>query len=197
MIFLTKDLLINTGTNRACYFHPYDFSKCIKIDIRKNKETKNEIKYYKRLKMKNISFEMLSKFYGYEETNLGEATIFELIRNSNGEISKEMDKFLNTNSADDAKKILKHLPLLKKYLFSNKIYVKDLNPVNIMYQINDKDSRLVIIDGLSHTNYNPLFYIFDIFLLKKIENSWNRFIKIISKKDIFNKNPYLKSYLEL
>ena len=86
---------------------------------------------------------------------------------------------------------------MKKYIFDNKIYVKDLNPVNVMYQIKKKSNRLVIIDGLAHSNYNPFFYICDFFIMNKIKNSWNRFIKIIGKKDIIKQNPYLKMYLEL
>lgn len=197
MFFLTKELLINEGTNRACYSHPSDYLKCIKIDIRENKETENELKYYRKLKKSNVPFEMISEFYGYEQTNLGKATVFELIRDDDGKISQEMDKFLDNNSVDDIEKILKHLPLLKKYIFDNKIYVKDLNPVNVMYQIKKKSNRLVIIDGLAHSNYNPFFYTCDFFIMNKIKNSWNRFIKIIGKKDIIKQNPYLKMYLEL
>ncbi|MFW2454214.1 YrbL family protein, partial [Aliarcobacter butzleri] len=105
---------------------------------------------------------------GYEQTNLGKATVFELIRDDDGKISQEMDKFLDNNSVDDIEKILKYLPLLKKYIFDNKIYVKDLNPVNVMYQIKKKSNRLVIIDGLAHSNYNPFFYICDFFIMNKI-----------------------------
>ncbi len=200
MLFLSKDLLVNIGTNRACYEHPKESSKCLKIDLKQNKETKRELKYYKRLQKENIPFTMLSKYYGSQETNYGKAEVFELIRDINGKISKEVDKYLNdtNNSFENIENLLKCIPQLKKYIFENKIYVKDLNTVNVMYQRNEnsKESRLVIIDGLAHSNYNPIFYSCDYFILKKIEISWKSFIKSIKRKSIVKQNPQLFRYLQ-
>lgn len=49
MIFLDESLYINKGTNRVCYVHPNDKTKCLKIDLKDSKETKRELKYYKQL----------------------------------------------------------------------------------------------------------------------------------------------------
>ncbi|QDF29532.1 YrbL family protein [Halarcobacter anaerophilus] len=199
MLFLTEDLLVNKGTNRVCYKHPKESSKCLKIDLKQNKETKRELKYYKRLEKKNIPFTMLSRYYGSEETNYGKAEVFELIRDSNGKVSKEVDKYLNdsNSSFEDIENLLKCIPFFKKYIFENKIYVKDLNTVNVMYQKNEnsKENRLVIIDGLAHSNYNPIFYSCDYFVLKKIEICWEKFIKSIKKKSIIKQNPQFLKYL--
>lgn len=198
MVLLNDDLFINEGTNRACYKDPTEISKCLKIDIRKNKETKSEIKYYRRLEKNDISFEMLSKYYGKKDTNYGEAESFELIKDFDGSISKEMDKYLDdtNNSLEDIETLLKYIPLLKEYIFKNKIYVKDLNTVNIMYQIKENNKRrLVIIDGIAHSNYNPLFYICKFFILKKITISWNKFITSVKNKNIIQKNPHFLRYI--
>ncbi|MGB5919242.1 YrbL family protein [Arcobacter sp.] len=199
MYFLNEELFVNKGTNRICYKDPTDSSKCLKIDIRENKETKRELKYYKRLEKNNISFKMLSKYYGTVETNYGKAEVFELIRDYDGKISQEVDKYLNDSNKkiEELEKILKNIPLLKKYIYENRIYVKDLNTVNIMYQKSkDSNERLVIIDGLAHSNYNPFLYRFDLFILKKINESWNNFIKSIVKKPVVQKNPQYLKYLK-
>lgn len=197
MIFLDDSLYINKGTNRVCYKHPNDKTKCLKIDLRENKETKRELKYYKKLIEKDIPFDFLSKYYGEVDTNLGKAEVFELIRDNDETISMEVDKYLkNSNSIEEIENLLKLVPLLKKYIYENKIFVKDLNTVNIMYQQNIDKSRLVIIDGLSHSNYNPFFYICDYFLNKKINRSWNNFINSLIKREKIKENSKLMKYLK-
>ncbi|WP_419776863.1 YrbL family protein [Malaciobacter marinus] len=160
MLKLNEDLLVNKGTNRACYKHPLEHNKCIKIDLIENNETKRELKYYKKLIKDNTSFKMISHYYGSIITNLGKAEVFELIKDYDGSVSKEIDQYMldSSYSIEDIEEILKNISLLKKYLYENKIYVKDLNPVNVVFQkINTSTNRLVIIDGLAHSNYNPFF----------------------------------------
>ncbi len=197
MLFLNENLFINKGTNRVCYEHPHEKIKCLKIDLTKNKETKRELKYYKILSKNNISFDMLSRYYGSVETNLGIAESFELIRNFDGSIAIELDKYLNNLNISDneIEEIIKCIPSLKQYLYKNRIYVKDLNTVNIVYKRNKLNSKLVIIDGLAHSNYNPFLYQSDYFILKKIDKSWEKFVNSIKRKELIKSNPFFKNYL--
>lgn len=198
MISLKNTFLINNGTNRACFKNPIDPNQCIKITISgNNKETLNEIKYYQILEEKDSSFEMISKYFGTIETSKGKGYIFELIKDYNGNISKEVDKYINEGNNKVLEEILGLLPSLKKYLKDERIYVKDLNTVNIVFQkINEKESRLVIIDGLAHSNYNPLFYRINYFINKKIEKSWAKLFNSIYNRDIIQKNLSFKSKLD-
>lgn len=127
---------------------------------------------------------MISKYYGIEETNQGMGYKFELIRDYDNNISKEVDKYLDNpfSNQEDIQEILKLLPQLKEYLFSEKIYVKDLHPVNVIFQKQSENTgRLVIIDGLAHNNLNFLFKI-DAYLLYKLKKKWNKFVSIITSK---------------
>lgn len=185
MLDLNNNLLINTGTNRACFMHPTDSLKCIKIDIKNNKETIREKRYYMFLQKNKVSFEMIANYYGTVYTSMGKGEVFELIKDYDGNISQELDKLLlNKNISElDLLEINKNISLFKKYIFMNKIYVKDLNPVNVVFQrITEKKGRLVIIDGLAHSNYNPFFYNTNYFILKKINKSWNSFINNVEEK---------------
>ncbi|MFV0563245.1 YrbL family protein [Malaciobacter mytili] len=199
MVELNEKYLVNKGTNRACYIYPNEKNKCIKIDLKDNKETKREIKYYKLLQKKSISFKMLSKYFSSIKTSLGQGEVFELIIDYDGKVSTEVDKYLTnkTSSNEDIKNIISLIPKLKQYLYKEKIYVKDLNPVNIVFQKLDKlNYRLVIIDGLAHSNYNPFFYFFDYFLLKKINKSWKNFITTVKENKLIKENRELKDILK-
>jgi len=183
VVVLYKKFLLNTGTNRACYIYPKDEKVCVKIDISKNtKETKRELRYYKFLEKKKISYDMLAKYYGSIVTNLGQGEMFELIRDFDGSISLELAKYLETDlnmqQRDEVKQLILELQMyIKKY----SIYVKDLNSVNVMVQkIDAKSKRLVIVDGLAHSWYISLFCsLSNNFLRGKIDESWERFVKMV------------------
>jgi len=199
MIKLDKQYLIASGTNRACYIHPTDEQKCIKITISGNhKETNREANYYKYLQKKDVSWDMLAKFYGFVETDIGKGEVVELIRNYDLDISKSLDHyFRKIKSQQDINFFLNLLVKLKKYLYKEKIYIKDLNAVNIVYQkYNQTDGRLVIIDGLAHSNYIPFARSIDSITTKKIDKSWNHFMYKIKKRCATKYNPDIKSALQ-
>jgi len=196
---LDKSDLIASGTNRACYIHPDDNEKCIKITISGNdKETKREIAYYKFLQKKGISWEMLAQFYGTLETNLGDGEVVELIRDYDADVSKSLDYyFRNIQSQEEIQKFIDLLMQLKKYLYAEKIYVKDLNAVNVVYQkYNKNDGRVVVIDGLAHSNYIPFSREIESLTIKKIDKSWNHFMYKIKKRCSSKYNPDIKLALE-
>lgn len=198
-IELSDSYLIGSGTNRACYAYPDERDKGIKITISGNhKETNREIKQYLFLQKRDISWDMLAKFYGTIETNLGEGEVVELIKDYDGEVSKSLDDyFRKITSLEDIKKFLDLLFELKEYLFREKIYVKDLNAVNVVYQkFDEKSGRLVIIDGLAHSSYIPFSRYIESLTMKKIDKSWNHFIYKIKKRCSTKYNPDIKSELE-
>ncbi len=197
ILTLDASLLINKGTNRACYVHPQIKERCIKITISSNdKETKREVKYYEKLQKRGVSWEMLSKYYGMVATNLGAGECVELVRDYDGEISKELDKYLNDEKLlQEVKNLTQHLCALKEYLYAQKIYVKDLNSVNVLYQkLSHKEARLVVIDGIAHSDYNPFTPYIKSILLKKMDKSWNKFALSIKQKEAFKKSLLDKNF---
>ncbi|HDQ40792.1 MAG TPA: hypothetical protein ENN39_07165 [Desulfonatronum sp.] len=100
MIYLTQDLLFRKGAQRACYRHPSDASLCIKIlhdpreDSPGQRETREEIAYYAHLQKRGISWEMLPFYHGQVETNFGTGTVFDLVRDRDGNISRPFFEFL-------------------------------------------------------------------------------------------------------
>lgn len=102
MLLLNNSLFFAKGTNRKCYFHPEDQNLCIKIPFQeKNKRQrrilrniKRENNYYKKLSESTISWEHLSQYYGDVNTTLGEGSVYQIIRDSEGNIAKSLDEHL-------------------------------------------------------------------------------------------------------
>ena len=198
-IELNDSYLVNKGTNRACYIHPHDAQKCIKITFSGNfKETNREIKYYNFLKKRAVSWDMLALYYGNVDTNLGEGECVEIIKDYNGNISKDLDKYIFDGAIDkEIPNIVELLSKLKKYLYQEKIYVKDLNPINIVYKkFNETEGKLVIIDGLAHSNYIPFSMNIDSYVLKKIDSSWKNLSFTLNKRKPFRENNIIQDKLK-
>ncbi len=198
MIELDDSYLIASGTNRACYIHPNDKNKCIKVVISGNhKESNDEMKYLKLLEKRSISWEMLAHFYGTVETNYGIGEVVELIRDYDGSISKKLVYYLSDEKR--TKEILNPILLLeklKKYTLQELIIVKDLHVVNIVYQkFSQTDGRLVIIDGTSNNEFIPISTYISYFTKRKINKKWDYFINSIKNNKLFKDNDLFHKML--
>ena len=187
MIELSEKYLINTGTNRACYEHPEDKNKCIKIVISgNNKESLQEIAYYNFLKKRNIKWCCLTEYYGMVDTNYGAGEVVSLIRDFDGKVSKTLSYYIIDNSYTlDIPHLINILKELKKCLEDEKIIVKDLNVVNIVYKkLSEKDGKLIVIDGTNNKyNFiNQMSYLNK----KQIKKLWKKFINSLFNSYAYN-----------
>ncbi len=185
---------IGKGTNRLCFIHPLDSNKCIKVTYSNDfSETIKEIRYYKFLQKKDISWDFLVKYYGSIETTLGKGEVFDLVRDYNGEISKTLSFYLQSD--DKTKSIqnpLKLLEELKEYTLKENIVVKDLNTKNMLYQkLDNNTAKLVLIDGVVNNDFLPFSKYINFFTRKKIKRLWKRFEESLTKKYAFN-NFFIK-----
>ena len=118
MIFLKDEDFIAKGNERACYYHPNDKTKTIKITFENNnrkdsKQSEKEIKYYKQLKNKGLNnWQHLPKYFGEVQTNKGNGFIIELIKDYDGKISKSFAYYLKKY---DLKKYEKQVEIYKQY----------------------------------------------------------------------------------
>ena len=80
MISLDKSSLVGKGLHRECHRHPENKNLCIKVVVAGNAdESQREKKYYSQLEKRGISWDMIPKFYGDLETNLGLGSVFDLV----------------------------------------------------------------------------------------------------------------------
>ncbi len=178
---------IGKGTNRLCFVHPEDENKCIKITHSNDySEAIKEIKYYKFLQQRAISWNLLAKYYGSVETSLGKGEVFDLIRDYNGEVSKTLSFYLQKD--EKTKSILNPLKLLKElkeYTLSENIIVKDLNTKNMLYQkVDEKNARLVLIDGVVNNDFFTIFKTYIFFHSKKRYKGYGKDLRTLYLKKI-------------
>ena len=127
---------------------------------------------------------MLSRYYGGVQTNLGYGSVFELIRDYTGEISKTMDHYLSSPDErdGDVQGLLQAIAMLKEYLIDEKIITMTLKAKNILYQKSGPtDGKLVIVDGVGNSDFLPICDHVAFFAVRKINRRWQRFEASLAK----------------
>ncbi len=178
MLRLKQMQPIGRGTNRACFVHPEKADRCIKVTVSGDpSESERERYYYALLEQKHVSWDHLARFYGTIETDLGTGYLFELPRDYDGEISKTLHYYLNTADSFYIDDLFLRLRELFAYLLANRIVVKDINVLNILYQrTGQTQGRLVIIDGLGNSRRVSYFASrFSAFARWKTLRRWKEF----------------------
>jgi len=135
MLYIDRTTLIGRGRHRECYKHPEDQNLCIKITVKDSPlEIKREKKYYRHLQKRGISWDMIPRYYGDAETNLGLGSVFDLISDHDLTVSKSLEYYLSSEEQTEKcyESLSESLHLLKKYLLDNNIVTMDLKPYNIL-----------------------------------------------------------------
>ncbi|MBU1053319.1 MAG: hypothetical protein KKC46_05750 [Proteobacteria bacterium] len=180
MIELNQSLLVGKGLHRECYVHPHQNDLCVKILFTNDglKEVAREQAYYKLLQKRNIAWDILPRFYGNIETNLGPGAVFDLIKDSDGKASKSLEYYLT--SIEETKLNYSGLSEaflnLKNSLFHNKIITMTIKAKNIVYKrVNSADGALIIIDNIGNSDFIPISNYINFLAEKKILRKWNHF----------------------
>lgn len=179
MIDIDSSNFVGKGLHRVCYVHPRNENYCIKVVVSgDHKECQREQKYYRFLESRNISWEMLSRFYGVVETNLGQGAVFDLIRDGDGSISRTLEYYLTTIEKTESHYfgLSRAIGVLKDYLYQQKIITMTLKAKNILFKkIGDEGGRLVIVDNIGNSDLIPICNYSAYFSRKKILRKWARF----------------------
>jgi hypothetical protein len=179
MIYLEPSALVGKGLHRECYRHPHDNNLCIKVVVAGNDdETRREQKYYASLNKRNISWDMLPRYHGDVETNLGTGAVFDLALDHDGEVSKTLQAYLSSaeHSKSVSEALLGSLNALKNYLLQHHIITMTIKPKNIACQnLGQGDYNLMIIDNIGNSDYLPLCNLNHYLAKRKIQRKWARF----------------------
>lgn len=192
MIHIAPKAFIGEGSHRACYEHPDDKERCVKIGEIDSKESCRERDLYRILKKRNISWDALSHFYGLVETNLGTGAVFELVRDYDGNVSKTLEFYLEqysvlesigTNEKNELyDEIARSVEQLKGDLVNNTILIRSLLPENVLFKkLSETTGRLVVIDNIGNTDFLPLCDYSKCLSRRKIERKWAKFERYMLK----------------
>jgi hypothetical protein len=182
MIILKDEDFVGKGNERACYIHPEDKNKAIKITYENNnrkesKQTKLEVNYYKELEKRRMTnFKHLPKYFGEVKTDKGAGFVVELVRDYNGEVSKTFEFYLKQNGVF---KYQKELETYKQYFLDNYIIFNyGMMPKNILLRKNSEtDFDLVLIDGLGDVTYFTFLNKIKYLAIRRINRRWDKFVK--------------------
>ena len=181
MIKLDKHHLVGKGLHRECYRHPENENLCIKVGISGNhREIRREKNYYRHLQKRKISWEMIPRYYGDIKTNMGPGSVFDLVLDDDGAISRTLEHYLTSCAKTDSLvcNIAKALFRFKNYLLEQRIITMTLKPKNIACQKQATgDFRLSIIDNIGNSDFFPLCTYSSFWAKRKIIRKWSKFEK--------------------
>lgn len=175
MLFIDNNLFIGEGRNRKCYIHPSDKSMCVKISSKKGSRSSNrERRYFKRLHLYGKNMEMISDYKGSIKTNFGNGDMFDLIRDSDNSISKNLKYYLNLHDQNIDEQIIKQIEKLRIYLIAEYILISDLGVDNILFQKDSNNNlKLRVIDGIGDNNQVPFLEFIKPLGIKRSAKKWN------------------------
>ncbi len=181
MINIDKSNMFGKGNHRECYIHPDNKNLCIKIvvdDSLSDRQNQREQKYYRHLEKRNISWDMISRYHGDVTTSLGEGSVFDLITDQDGDVSKTLSYYLDSKelTEKECNSIAKLLNLLKVYLLEQRVIAR-LAPRNVVCQRKDNEIiQLSIIDNVGNSHFIPICNYDNFLARRKIKKEWNRFV---------------------
>lgn len=181
MINIDESYLVGKGHHRKVYRHPENDKLCIKVVFDGNHESseiESEKSYYRHLQKRGISWEMLPVYHGDVTTNLGQGTVFDLVTDTNNEVSKTLVYYFSSSERINAHfdELIIALNLFKQYLLEQRIITKGLAPRNIVCQLIDSTAfKLHIVDNIGNSEFIPISNYIAFRAHKKINKKWIRF----------------------
>lgn len=190
---------VGKGKERACFTHPDDAQKAIKISFGDvSEQSRREIKFYQKLQRRGGSDPHIPTFYGLCESNRGQGIVVEMIRDQDGEISKPLNWYLAEGyPIEDFEPYLDELK--QSFLHNLIIFNHDMTVGNLLFQRSSASAaRLVAIDGLGDVVALDWLDVFPFLVRRKISRRWSRFIarvyrthEVRSQRETQAQNPQL------
>lgn len=198
MIVLEKSSLVGKGLHRECYLHPDNDLLCVKVIVNGNMDEHNrEQSYYRHMTRKNIPWEMIPRFHGTVNTNMGEGAVFDLIRDHDGDVSKTLEYYFNSSDIleNQLPGFTQAFYNFKNYLLEYNIITMNLKPKNILYKKeSDNEGRLYLVDSIGNSDFIPIANHVNFLAKKKIQRKWERFEYSLLQK--YNSNKVLFNILK-
>ena len=182
MIDLQKATVVGSGCRRVVYVHPDDPARCIKVptaeareQVHRQKALERELHYLQFYARKGKSLGQLSRYFGEVETRDGVGYVFELVRDHNGEVSRNLAEWLEAGLGLD--ECRSELEELRQYLVAEGIIVADLHAGNLARQERQPGVfRLVVIDGVGNSEFLKVNDYLRIAARGKVARKWSRFM---------------------
>ena len=194
MIDYTNWRVIGQGTERTCYQHPADQTRCVKITRKgRFKQTIRETSYFSFLANRGVPFDHLPRFYGKIEgegfIGIEQELILDRIEDNESAhsdqpaSSKTIDQYLaSSRTPEEIRAFWKALGELKAWLLKYNVLALGIDHNNVVVNRTENGIRMVLIDGVYDTEWIPVSQYFSFFGRRKILRRWNRFIELLHER---------------
>jgi len=203
-VVLTDEQCIAVGQNRSCYLHPQNHDLCIKVDkplgegrnntwpkrLRRRvlfwlpdiSSNRSEARFYQqqRQRIGDDFYRHAPRFEGAVSTNLGPGLAFELIRDSDGQMSRRLADCL-AGQPQDVEQFVDLVDELYAFVRQHDVPLFDPNLHNLLVQRrSDQRDRLVVIDwkgGAANRELIPLSTLLPTHARRKVTRRFERIRK--------------------
>jgi len=183
MIELNEEYLLYQGGYRNIYQHPEYEGRCIKVlnqealskaRARKRRyedENSRDRRAYEILEenVGQVYTQHIPQYYSMLETSLGLGLSMQLIRDRDGNPSKNLQQFLLDDPSAVSNPLLQQaLHDLFSFLHKNAIVTRKYQTFNLTVQVLGSDFKIWLIDGLGNSDFLPLTSWFEVFAKRKV-----------------------------
>ncbi|REL34103.1 YrbL family protein [Thalassotalea euphylliae] len=192
MLILDNTLYFAQGTTRKCYLHPRNPDLCVKIPLQNQlkrqrgilRSIERENTYYKKLVKNNISWSHLCQYHGDVQTNLGTGSIYQVIRDTGGEIARNLEHYLQQENFvhDYQNQLVIALRALFAYMVNNRIVTTSLLPRNIVLTGAPDNFKLTIIDDIGNSEWLKVSELTTALTIRKIRRKWHKMLTDMQAK---------------
>jgi len=193
MISLKQSPLIGKGSSRSCYQHPADLGKCVKVEYsRQLKVTSEELKHYRKLRRRGISWDMVACYHETVLTDQGPGAVFDMPRDCDGAVSRTLHYYLSLDElVPDARVMRAALNEFRKYLLSHNIVLRELKPENVVWcRYEPGKGKFVLIDGIGNNQFLPIATYVRRFGSRVIGRKWATFDRDL--RNLYPESPLAK-----
>lgn len=196
MISLERSPLIGKGSSRHCYQHPADLGKCVKVEEGNQlKVTSEELKHYRKLRRRGISWDMVACYHETVLTDRGPGAVFDMPRDYDGLVSRTLHHYLSLDElVADAHVMVAALKEFKTYLLSHNIVLRELKPDNVVWcRYEQGKGKFVLIDGIGNNQFLPIATYMRRLGSRVIGRKWATFERDL--RDLYPESPLAKELL--
>ncbi|WP_311945925.1 YrbL family protein [Halomonas piscis] len=171
--------VIGRGDERICYQHPDDPGRCVKLSRReKAKQTRRELRYFRRLKRRGVPFTLIPEFFGAVEDAERIGIEQALILDERGELPPNAGEYLARPLAPaQLERFRAGLEALRDYLLAYNVIPCDLVMSNLLVLEREDATLVMLIDGLGASEAIPLAEHVPWLGRQKIRRKWKKFMK--------------------
>lgn len=179
-IILTGDLFIGKGGHRACYRHPLEKDKCVKIILNPDgaRTVAFELDFLSTLSRRGFHPRFIPAYHGTVETNKGTGYVYDLVQNYDGTPPFTLDEILKNPVwlEEIEEPLLTLLHALHKDLYDNQVIVRSLEAWNVLFpELADGSHTIRLVNDLGMPNKLKLPYHISWAAHRHVEKHWEKF----------------------